>query len=232
MPGIDRPAIAAYGRRCAANPSCSMSAPRSAPTPSIWSTRRHGRAMARALFDLERPTVGLLNIGVEEVKGLDEIREAGRFCARTNLDHLEYAGFVEGDDIGKGTADVVVTEGFSRQYRAEDGRGTARQIAAYLRGAMTRVASARGSAIWRATAFQALREKIDPRHVQRRRVSRPQRHRHQEPRRHRCRRLRLGDRHRLRAWSATSCLRRSINSTNTRSATAAVVQRRPRRSCL
>ena len=72
------------GRRCAANPSCSMSAPPSAPTQQhLVDLAVMGSAMARILFDIERPTVGLLNIGVEEVKGLEEVREAGAHPARS-----------------------------------------------------------------------------------------------------------------------------------------------------
>jgi phosphate acyltransferase len=58
-----------------------------------------GSAMARILFDLERPTVGLLNIGVEEVKGLEEVREAGQILRDAPLPGMEYVGFVEGSDI-------------------------------------------------------------------------------------------------------------------------------------
>ena len=68
--------------------------------------------MARALFDVERPTVGLLNVGVEEIKGQEEVKEAGKVLREVNLKSLDYKGFVEGDDIAKGTVDVVVTEGF------------------------------------------------------------------------------------------------------------------------
>ncbi|MCP6570941.1 phosphate acyltransferase, partial [Klebsiella pneumoniae] len=67
-----------------------------------------GSAMARIVLNIDRPTVGLLNIGVEEVKGLDELREAGQILRERELPHLRYAGFVEGNDIGKGTVDVVV----------------------------------------------------------------------------------------------------------------------------
>ena len=69
--------------------------------------RRHG---ARSCFDLERPTVGLLNVGTEEIKGIEAVKEAGRILREANLPDLDYRGFVEGDDIGKGTVDVVVTE--------------------------------------------------------------------------------------------------------------------------
>ena len=92
--------------------------------------------MARVLFDLARPTVGLLNIGVEEVKGQEEVREAGRILREANLPFLEYVGFVEGDDIGKGNVDVVVTEGFTGNIAIKTAEGTARQLTELLRGAM------------------------------------------------------------------------------------------------
>src|SRR6202045_3036345 len=72
-----------------------------------------GSAMASVLFDLERPTVGLLNIGVEEMKGREEIREAAELLRNLDLPQLNFIGFVEGGGIGKGAADVIVTEGFS-----------------------------------------------------------------------------------------------------------------------
>ncbi len=60
-----------------------------------------GSAMARALYDLDRPTVGLLNIGVEEVKGQEDVREAGQMLREAEIESLKYHGFVEGDDLGK-----------------------------------------------------------------------------------------------------------------------------------
>ncbi len=123
-----------------------------------------GAAMARALFDKERPTVGLLNIGVEEVKGLDEVRRAGEALRKADLPII-YHGFVEGDDLGKGTVDVVVTEGFSGNIALKAAEGTAKQIAAYLRAAMSRSLLAQIGAFFAQGAFRALREKMDPRHA-------------------------------------------------------------------
>jgi glycerol-3-phosphate acyltransferase PlsX len=122
-----------------------------------------GSAMARVLFDLERPTVGLLNIGVEEVKGQEQVREAGRMLREANLPFLDYIGFVEGDDIGKGTADVVVTEGFSGNIAIKVAEGTARQIAEFLRSAMSRTWRAKLGYWFARNAFQMLRDKMDPR---------------------------------------------------------------------
>src|SRR5882724_7295598 len=114
MPGIERPAIAAawptLKGQCIV---LDLGASIGADAESLVDMAVMGSAMARVLFNLDRPTVGLLNIGVEEVKGLEPVREAGRILREEPLPHIEYIGFVEGDDIGKGKADVVVTEGFA-----------------------------------------------------------------------------------------------------------------------
>ena len=124
-----------------------------------------GGAMARALFEIERPTVGLLNVGVEEVKGLEEVKEAARMLREANLGTIEYYGFVEGDDLGKGTVDVVVTEGFTGNIALKAAEGTARQIAELLRNAMSRTLLSRIGYLLARSAFDRLREKLDPRKV-------------------------------------------------------------------
>jgi glycerol-3-phosphate acyltransferase PlsX len=124
-----------------------------------------GSAMARALFEIERPTLGLLNVGVEEIKGQEEVREAGQLLREANLRTMDYHGFVEGDDIGKGTVDVVVTEGFAGNIALKSAEGTARQIAEYLRAAMSRTLMARIGYIFAKSAFDRLREKMDVRKI-------------------------------------------------------------------
>ncbi|MDE1159092.1 MAG: phosphate acyltransferase PlsX [Neorhizobium sp.] len=124
-----------------------------------------GGAMARALFEIERPTVGLLNVGVEEVKGQEEVKEAGRLIRDASLPTISYHGFVEGDDIGKGTVDVVVTEGFTGNIALKAAEGTARQIATLLRQSMSRTLLARIGYLLAKPAFDRLREKMDPNKV-------------------------------------------------------------------
>ena len=94
--------------------------------------------MASVLFEKQRPTVGLLNIGVEEVKGHEEIREAAELLRTLNLPQLDYIGFVEGDGIGNGAADVIVSEGFSGNIALKAAEGTARQMSQILRTALSR----------------------------------------------------------------------------------------------
>jgi glycerol-3-phosphate acyltransferase PlsX len=163
MEGIDRPAIAAVW------PTLRGESVVLDVGASIGGDARHlatlavlGSAMARVLFDLERPTVGLLNIGVEEVKGVEEVREAAELLRALNLPHLDFIGFVEGDGIGKGAADVIVAEGFSGNIALKTAEGTARQIAEYLRSAMRRTWRSRIGYLFARNAFKALRDKMDP----------------------------------------------------------------------
>ena len=164
MAKIERPAIAALwpnlrGESVVLDVGASIGADASA----LVDMAVMGAAMAHIVLGVERPTVGLLNVGVEEVKGLEMVREAGRILRETNLPSLDYIGFVEGDDIGKGTADVVVTEGFAGNIALKTAEGTAKQIAGYLRAAMSRTLMARIGYLFARGAFAALREKLDPR---------------------------------------------------------------------
>ena len=163
LPGIERPAIAALwptlrGESIVLDVGASIGA----DAEHLVNLAVMGAATARILFGLDRPTVGLLNIGVEEAKGLEEVREAGRILREEKRSDLEYVGFVEGNDIGKGTVDVVVTEGFAGHIALKTAEGTARQIAEYLRGAMSRSLSARIGYLFARGAFRRLREKMDP----------------------------------------------------------------------
>jgi glycerol-3-phosphate acyltransferase PlsX len=166
MPGIDRPAIAALwptlkGESIVLDVGASIGA----DAQHLVDLATMGGAMARVLFDLERPTVGLLNIGVEEVKGLEQVRDAGKMLRELASREFDYIGFVEADDIGKGTADVVVTEGFAGNIALKAAEGTAHQMASYLRSAMGRTWRARLGYFFARQAFATLREKMDPRKV-------------------------------------------------------------------
>jgi glycerol-3-phosphate acyltransferase PlsX len=124
-----------------------------------------GAAMARIVFDLDRPTIGLLNVGTEEIKGIETVKEAGRILREAEWSNLDYRGFVEGDDLGKGTVDVVVTEGFTGNIALKTAEGTARQIGEYLKSAMSRTLMAKIGYLFARRAFDALRDKMDPRKV-------------------------------------------------------------------
>jgi len=121
--------------------------------------------MARIVFGIERPTVGLLNIGTEEVKGIEEIKTASRKLREAVWPNLDYRGFVEGNDIGKGTVDVVVTDGFAGNIALKTAEGTAKQISAYLRQAMRSSLRSKLGYLLARGAFAALEAKMDPRKV-------------------------------------------------------------------
>jgi len=164
MPGIERPAIAALWPTLKGDSVVlDVGASIGADSDHLVDLAVMGSAMARVLFDLKRPTVGLLNIGVEEVKGLESVREAGRMLREANLPFLDYVGFVEADTIGKGTVDVIVTEGFSGNIAIKTAEGTARQITDLLRSAMSRTWRAKLGYLLARAAFGTLRDKLDPR---------------------------------------------------------------------
>ncbi len=164
LPGIERPAIAAlWPTLRGESVVLDVGATIGADAERLVDLAVMGAATARILFGIERPSVGLLNIGVEEAKGLEEVREASRILREEKLPGLDYFGFVEGSDIGKGTVDVVVTEGFAGNIALKTAEGTARQIAEYLKGAMSRTLSARIGYLFARSAFRQLRELMDPR---------------------------------------------------------------------
>lgn len=122
-----------------------------------------GAAMARALFIKDSATVGLLNIGVEDVKGNEDVRAAGQIMRETTFGNLEYVGFVEGDDISKGLVDVIVTEGFTGNIALKTAEGTATQLTSYLKASLDRTLFTRIGYLFARSAFIRLKEKMDPR---------------------------------------------------------------------
>jgi len=164
MLGIERPAIAGLWPTLKGDSvMLDMGASIGADAEHLVDLAVMGSAMARVLFDLARPTVGLLNIGVEEVKGLESVREAGKFLREADLKFLDYVGFVEADAIGQGAADVIVTEGFAGNIAIKTAEGTARQITDLLRSAMRRTWRAKLGYFLAQEAFRTLRDKLDPR---------------------------------------------------------------------
>src|ERR1700760_4486611 len=108
LSSIDRPALAAIWPTARGNSVVlDLGATIGGDASHLVALAVMGSAMASVLFNLERPSVGLLNIGVEEMKGHEEIREAAELLRAMNLPQLNYVGFVEGDGIGKGAAVVA-----------------------------------------------------------------------------------------------------------------------------
>ncbi len=121
-----------------------------------------GEAFAHVIFGLARPKVGILNVGAEEQKGNDGVKGAAQILRHSNLP-IDFHGFVEGDDIAKGTVDVVVTDGFTGNIALKTAEGTARLVSAYLRQALKRSLFSKLGAVIASGALHTLRRKLDPR---------------------------------------------------------------------
>ena len=120
-----------------------------------------GEAFQRAVSGKERPSVALLNVGAEDQKGHEEIRAAARLIREAGVD-MDFQGFVEGDDIAKGTVDVVVTDGFTGNIALKTGEGTARLVGQFLREALTSGPLAQLGALIAYPALRKLRTRMDP----------------------------------------------------------------------
>ena len=120
-----------------------------------------GASMAQIILDVERPTLSLLNIGEEEIKGLDEIKASHEILKSTER-FFKYKGFIEGNQIGRGFSDVVVTDGFTGNVALKTAEGTASQISKYFKDSIDRSIMAKVGYLFAASAFRSLRDKMNP----------------------------------------------------------------------
>ncbi len=162
IPGIERPALAGqWPTLKGQSVVLDLGATIGADARQLLEFAVMGEAMASCLFGLKQPSVGLLNVGVEEIKGLEEVKKAGRLLRELKLP-IHYHGFVEGDDIGKGTVDVVVTEGFTGNIAVKTAEGTARMIGTIVRDAMTSSLLSKFGAVLANSAFRTIKSRLDP----------------------------------------------------------------------
>lgn len=120
-----------------------------------------GEAFHRAAHGVERPIIGLLNVGSEDIKGHEEVREAHRIL-REGGTGLNYFGFVEGDDLTRGVVDVVVTDGFTGNVALKTAEGVAQFITGELRTALTSTLLSKLGALLARRALLAFRERLNP----------------------------------------------------------------------
>ena len=163
LPGIDRPAIATViptqRSECVmldlgANISCDVA--------NLVQFAAMGDVFARTVLGRAEPTIGLLNIGAEEVKGREELRQAVAVLRQTPLARQVH-GFVEGNDIAAGTVDVVVTDGCTGNIALKTAEGTAQLMAFYLRQAFRHSTLAKLGYLLVRPALRKFRSRIDPR---------------------------------------------------------------------
>lgn len=120
-----------------------------------------GEAFHRAAHGIAKPTVGLLNVGSEEMKGHEEVRQAN-VILRSGKFELDYRGFVEGDDLFQNKVDVVVTDGFTGNVALKTAEGAARYISGELRGALTGSLTGKLGALLARSGLMKFREKLTP----------------------------------------------------------------------
>jgi phosphate acyltransferase len=120
-----------------------------------------GAAFHRAVHHSRRPTVGLLNVGTETEKGHDDVRGADRLLRRDAFD-FDYRGFVEGDDIAKGTVDVIVTDGFTGNVALKTAEGLARFFRTELRRTFTANTLSKVGAFIAQRSLKKMGERLDP----------------------------------------------------------------------
>lgn len=169
-PGVDRPAIAVMWpapSKQGYNIVLDVGADVRADAASMVEFAVMGAEYARLSFDLERPRVGILNVGSEDNKGRPGIREAAQLVEKIGPEAggFDYYGFVEGGDITGDLVDVVVTDGFTGNIALKTAEGTASFIADAMREAFKKTPLSRIAAFLALASLRRMQKKIDPRQV-------------------------------------------------------------------
>ncbi len=160
--GVDRPAVTALwptpkGRTVVLDVGANVEA----NEHELVSFAIMGEAFFRALTGKMKPTVGLLNVGAEELKGHEIIRAAARVLKEADPD-MAFHGFVEGNDISQGTVDVVVTDGFTGNIALKSAEGAARLVGGWIKEALTGSLLSKLGALFMIGDLKKLKERIDP----------------------------------------------------------------------
>jgi len=163
MAEIDRPALAAIGPSARGDVvMLDLGANVQCDARNLVEFAIMGDAFARAVLGLTAPTIGLLNVGSEDMKGDERVRQAAEILRDSHLGP-QFRGFVEGHDIAAGTVDVVVTDGFTGNVALKTGEGALRLVRDLLRQVFTSSLSARLGYLLARPALDRLREWMDPR---------------------------------------------------------------------
>ena len=161
LPGIDRPAIiSALPSRDGHTHVLDLGANVDSTPEHLFQFAVMGSTLVSAIHNLPGPRVGLLNVGSEEIKGHNRVREAARLIARSDLN---YIGFVEGDGIFNGDADVVVCDGFAGNIALKSSEGAARMIGSMIRDEFGRNGLNRIAGLLAGPVLRSVARRIDPR---------------------------------------------------------------------
>lgn len=163
LPGIDRPAIAAFVPTMKSDAvMLDLGANVTCDAENLVQFAVMGEVFARNVLHKTKPSIGILNIGTEGLKGNDSVRQAATLLAETKLP-IEFYGFVEGDDIAKGTVDVIVTDGFTGNVALKTMEGTAKMIAGSFKDALGSSILSKIGALFAYPALRKLKDRYDPR---------------------------------------------------------------------
>lgn len=163
LPGIDRPAMASFfPTRRGESVMLDLGANVECDAENLVQFALMGDVFARTVLGLAEPTVGLLNVGSEDLKGNDAVRSASARL-RGAMTPIRFCGFIEGDDIAAGTVDVIVTDGFTGNVAVKTAEGTARLFSEFVEGAFRHSLSARIGYFFARSALAKVRMRIDPR---------------------------------------------------------------------
>ena len=164
MPGIDRPALAALLPTLGDNDLVllDLGANTECDSRNLVQFAVMGAAYSRTALGLESPRVRLLNIGTEELKGTDELKDAAAQLRGADYLHMRFDGFIEADRLGRGEADVIVTDGFSGNIALKTIEGTARFVTDLLRRAFTSSLRSKAGFFISKPAMHLLKVHLDP----------------------------------------------------------------------
>ena len=169
LPGVNRPAIAVLWP--SRNPQgynvmLDVGADIRADAEDLMHYAVMGACYARNGLDIDRPRIGLLNVGVEDHKGRAELHAAHKLIASgTKSGNYDFLGFVEGGDIPDASVDVIVTDGFTGNIALKTGEGTASLIGDFLKQAFRYSFFSRIAALLARSSLRRLSNRIDPRYV-------------------------------------------------------------------
>lgn len=164
LPGIERPAIASFlPTQKGETVVLDLGANVECDARNLVQFAVMGANLAHSALGRHRPRVGLLNVGVEDVKGHDEVKAAAEMLRAVHNPPFEFVGFVEGNDIGGGNVDVIVTDGFTGNIALKTVEGTAKLMASLLRSAFQRSIFTKIGYLFASSGLSMLRDRMDPR---------------------------------------------------------------------
>jgi glycerol-3-phosphate acyltransferase PlsX len=162
LPGIDRPAIGGImPTQAGSSVMLDLGANVTCDAENLFEFAVMGDAFARIILHKENPSIGLLNIGTEDAKGNEAVKSAATMLRESDL-KLNFYGHIEGNDIGAGTVDVIVTDGFTGNVALKTAEGTAKMFAFFLKDALNKSTLANIGKLFSGLALKKLKNKMNP----------------------------------------------------------------------